>query len=162
MIPDCYGPSRLVQYWLFREKLPLECWSTLNMEMSLPDLTLGSYLLLFSLTLLLEFGIYWAILRRQRKLADIAVSSVCLNIATHPAVTFLFPVLAVRQQATTAVYITQAEIFAPLVEALLLYFVFSLPARTSLLASLTANLVSWGVGLAILRTMETGLWRIWL
>lgn len=108
------------------------------------------YLSLFSLTYALETPIYFLGLRKYSKLRQILFISLVLNLATHPIVCFLFPVLADILRMNYDQYLILAEVFAPLVEFLLLRFVFKFSMQRSLLVAVAANLVSWLIGSRIL------------
>jgi hypothetical protein len=106
----------------------------------------------------LEWPIYsWALLqKRQSGTGPLplpvrsAIASAILNLATHPFIYLVIPILMAHFQSTYLTYLTVSEVFAPAIEALLLWHLWSIPAGKSIFFSLVANLFSWGAGLKIL------------
>ena len=143
----CYSPYSVIQYWVARPTLDEECLALLSAPTWIPDLPLSEYLLYFIITCALEAPFYMAMrqISWQRRVAAIFI----LNIATHPLVTFFWPVFLDRWDFTTAGMITTAELFAPLTESLILWLGFKVPAARAFLFAFLANLVSWGLGLYV-------------
>jgi hypothetical protein len=87
--------------------------------------------------------ICWAFRRREPRLYRRAALAFFANLATHPAVCFLFP-MVIRSALGAFV---AAEVWAWSVEAVFYRFVLpSVAWRTSLLFSLIANLASIALG----------------
>ncbi len=144
---SCFGPLSLVEYWFAPQTLRLECWSALNIEMDPTSPGAGEYLALIAITLALEFVVYFLFLKKRFVFFKVVRVNLFLNLATHPLVTFLFPLLIAKAQMSVAGYITAAEIFAPLVETILLVFLFRIPLALAAVSSFLANLTSWALGL---------------
>ncbi|MEQ1875028.1 MAG: hypothetical protein ABL958_00185 [Bdellovibrionia bacterium] len=143
----CYTPYSVIQYFVARPTLHEECNMLLSAPTWLPDMPLSEYLLYLIITCGLEAPFYMSIrsLSWQKRVAAIFI----LNIATHPAVTFLWPVFLDKYDFTTAGMILTVETFAPVTEALILIFGFRVKPATAILVAFLANLVSWGLGLYV-------------
>jgi hypothetical protein len=111
-----------------------------------------TYLELFATTCALEAVIYWpafAWLQPASKWSTRTKAILGVNLATHPAVVFLLPLLAARLEISYACYLASAEIFATVIEALLLRWVFRFSMQTAFIVSIVANLFSWWIGLSL-------------
>lgn len=100
----------------------------------------------FLKTILLEFPLYYLFLKNIRSLKEILLMGLILNLATHPIIFLVMPPLLNTLQFSYLNYLIIAETFAPVVEALILSLFYKLSWRRSLLAALTANIVSWTIG----------------
>src|SRR5690349_20873644 len=91
---DCYGPVALSQYFLGSTA----CESVLSSpsQTSIPPFFI--YLGLFALTCCLEYPIYKFFLRGH----PLVLRVLLINLATHPAVVFVFPLVASYLSATVA------------------------------------------------------------
>jgi len=84
-------------------------------------------------------------------LPKIALASLVVNLASHPAVYFLFPRIADEYGITFGWYVLYAEVFAVAIEGLLLWRVFRVKAMAAFSISLAVNLCSWLIGGEVLR-----------
>jgi hypothetical protein len=73
------------------------------------------------------------------------------NLATHPIVFFLIPRLVDHFNGRFVDSLVIAEVFAPVVEALLLWKLLRLSAGRATLTSMAANLCSWSVGVYLIK-----------
>jgi hypothetical protein len=105
------------------------------------------YVPFFFKTYALELPIYYLFLRKTRDFLQILNADLVLNLATHPIVFFIIPMVLAVFQATYMQYLFIAEIFAPVTEALILYYFFKLSLRRAFAAAILANLFSWSVGI---------------
>ena len=105
------------------------------------------YLPFFLKTFVLELPIYFLFLRTLKNVPVILKMNTVLNLATHPVVFFIIPLILTQLNATYLHYLVVAEIFAPLVEALVLFKVYKISLGRAVLAALCANLFSWSVGI---------------
>jgi hypothetical protein len=108
-----------------------------------------SYLGIFTLTVALEFPVYFAFLiglnsPDRRRLLPLLKTCVTLNLATHPLIYLAFPTLFLA--STYKSYLVAAEIFAPTFEAMLLATVFKRHWVLAIAAAISANLFSWWLG----------------
>lgn len=111
------------------------------------DTTLGKYLFVFLLTCLFESLFYFPIGKKQKVSNSKIVEQVLLlNSVTHPLVFFVFPYFLDRQGSDLFTYIWSAELFAFLVEAVLLKVRYRYSWTWALRASGLANLFSWTLG----------------
>lgn len=69
-----------------------------------------------------------------------------LNLATHPVVFILIPIILTQFEANYLNYLVVAEIFAPLTEALILVYFYKIKFNRAFFAAIAANLFSWSVG----------------
>jgi hypothetical protein len=142
----CESPLQIVQYFSGAESLDPLCRLTLMQTTELYDLSFKAYLPLFLLTCLFEAPFYFIFLRGRSFTSRLSALLLC-NLATHPIVCFVIPKLAERFQLTLASELAIAEIFAPAIEALLLWKVWRMRLTTALIAAVLANLFSWWVGI---------------
>jgi hypothetical protein len=162
MVPEsCYSPWGLVHYYLSSLSdptlgstiCPIICKEALETMSEIPpNVTLGAYLVIFGLTCLLESPFYfWTVRDKQQKgkaLLKSGLGSVLLcNLATHPAVYFLFPLFGANFALRYVDVLMLAEIFAPIVEALVLILVWKISWKRAFIGMVAANLFSWWVGI---------------
>ena len=141
---SCYTPSDIIRY--FFHSVP-ECRELLESKDLVPEIGLLTYLQAYGWTYALEAPIYLAVGRHlKRSWGGLFFQVFALNLATHPIVTFVIPRLLVRFGTPFYAYISVAELFAPVVEALLLRYWARYPWKWALLASCFANLISWWIG----------------
>ena len=100
----------------------------------------------FLKTFILELPIYYVLLRRLKSGLKVLEINLLVNLATHPFIFLLLPVLLSKTEATYLDYLLTAEVFAPAVEALLLAKAYKIPPWLSVLAAVAANLFSWSIG----------------
>src|SRR4051812_41063652 len=117
MIDSCLTPLDLATHFLTRGMGDPVCSIALDSAPAAPSFEAGSYLVVFALTCALEFPFYLAALRSWRKGA---LAALALNLATHPVIVFAMPWLVSRLEGTSAESLLCSELFAPLVEAILL------------------------------------------
>lgn len=147
MIEICYQPDDVINYFFSRHKLNLICEIALVNRASFAELTLIGYLRLFALTVLLETPVYWIVLGGTKKqLARFIKAILTVNVATHPAVSFLFAHFASRHGWSEIQYITLAEGFAFVAEALILGVYFKYSWWRAIVGAFLANLASWWLG----------------
>ncbi len=105
-----------------------------------------AWLVAFGLTVAIEVPVLAWLGRRAEPSARRRTALVLFaNLASHPAVWFVFPALPLAWALTTAL----SETWAWLVEAALYRLTFArVRTREALLLSLAANLASFGTGLA--------------
>lgn len=145
------------------------CFNYLNSTVVIDPVGALTYIKYFLTTLFLEFPIYYWLLRNQtlilsknlgqrlpqsflrfNQLRKIIVTSILINLATHPIVFFVFPYMSGKGDWTFTTYLLVAEVFAPIVEAVILKFLFKLPVQKAAMAAILANLFSWTVGVLLL------------
>lgn len=134
----CFSPLSLALSYLHPDSVSMICASFLSVPTSPSGIALPYYLFLFALTFLLELPFY----RSVR-------TTLILNLATHPAVIWLFPYLFEGQERRTMVL--WAELFAILLEFVLLFKLFRYPWKRALGLTLVANLFSWWAGQYLVR-----------
>jgi len=146
MTADCVSPLSLWLSFTSSPSLRLACQVILEGTTEATHMPFQQYLVFFMLTCLMEGPIYWwatpHILSPLRRIFVIF----WVNIATHPVVTWVFPLLFSRLHRPNRETILTSELFAPVIEALMLKFQFKLPWHRALLASGVANLLSWWGG----------------
>jgi hypothetical protein len=112
-------------------------------------LSIQEYAQLFGLTFALEVPVYHAVCRRTRTYFgswSLAGRVFLLNLLTHPLVCFGFPSFAARAGIEGGTSLALSEVFAVLMEGLVLSCLWELPMRRALAGALVANLASWWVG----------------
>lgn len=140
---DCITPWYLI--WnLFNAH---QCSEIYGLTTLTEPFSFVEYLPFFLKTLVLELPIYFLFLRRLKSIPTILKLNTLANLATHPIVFFIIPIALMQLNGTYLNYLVTAEIFAPLVETLILYKVFKLSPSRSFAAALCANLFSWSVGI---------------
>ena len=140
---ECLTPWYLI-YNLFANNACSEIYSS-----GLPSetMTLKDYLPYFLKTFILELPIYALILKSQQNFTKNLAATSLLNLATHPIIFILFPmVLPKLGDFNYLNYLVAAEIFATVVEALLLIKVFKLKIGWAVVSAAAANLFSWSLG----------------
>lgn len=105
----------------------------MSVPVSEPPVLLSRYLLLFALTYFLEWPFYRS-----------PVKTLVLNLATHPAVIFLFPYLFLGHE--TRFMVLWAELFAIGLEFAILWRYYRYLLFRSLKLAVAANLFSWWLG----------------
>ena len=127
--------------------LDLECTVLLSSAEAPIPMSFTTYATTFVLTCGLEALVYLPILLlKKNKLARSLALVLILKLATHPLVTFVFPVAGAALGLGTAAAIIIKESFAPLVEALILRRGSNLSWTASAALAVTANLFSWWLG----------------
>ncbi len=144
----CYNPYSIFEYFLRPATLSDACQMLLSSSTWLPLMNYKEYALLFAMVCALEAPLYLNIqsLSWRKRFAAL----VGLNLATHPAITFLLPALLNNYGFSTAGLILTTETLAFLVEAFILYFAFKVGAKTAFVFALLANLFSWSFGLYLI------------
>lgn len=137
---DCITPWNLAINLLHEHR----CQFIYDSPVTNDPFALLDYLPYFLKTFLLELPIYLLLLRGLKSLRQILLINLVVNLATHPIVFFGIPLLLIN--GTYLQYLIIAEIFAPAVEAWLLFQIFKIRPGRAILAALLANLFSWGVG----------------
>jgi hypothetical protein len=146
MLEVCQTPATLVQFFFAKASLSPECLWALLVGPRPRSTTLGEYALVYFFTCLIEFPFYWLGLRNRCGLVKIAWVTLVLNLATHPLIYFLFPLLVFRLHGGSYQSLLASEVFAPVVEAMLLYGITRLNVITVVASSVVANLCSWWIG----------------
>ena len=140
---ECLTPWHLI-YNLFADNACAEIYSS---GLPTDPLTFTDYLPYFLKTFILELPIYALILKSQQSFGKTLAANSLLNLATHPIIFILFPIILPKLGEFNYLnYLVAAEIFAPLVEAILLAKVFKLKIGWAVVSSVAANLFSWSVG----------------
>lgn len=135
----CYYPWNLLSY---------ECGLVLGTEVGQNHATLLFYLGIFLLTCSLESIFYFISAKTQKlKNSKIIEQILVLNLATHPIVFFIFPLVLEKTGSRIFTYIWTAELFAFAIEAILLKFRYRYSWTVAILTSSLANLFSWSVGI---------------
>ena len=141
---DCLGPTALMEFLLTPERLDIQCASLLLLPVSTPNL--HNYLKLFLITCAMEAPVYALVMRKYKfKPSKVLCVVVILNIATHPFVNFLLPVILKKITAdpTFAMQLLAGEIFAPVIEGLLHWRLTKLTAIGAITTAAIANILSW-------------------
>ncbi len=109
-----------------------------------------SYLEVFALTCLLEAPIYWFAFRNEKwsALKKLGVLF-ALNLATHPFIYFVVPQIIMLLNGKVFQSVLVSEIFAPVMEGILLYWLRKDFFWGSLGFAIATNLVSWWIGALI-------------
>lgn len=145
MLQQCVTPPLIWQFFSGDSGISLACQSLLMFPTEATRMGVWTYLGVFVLTCVLETPFYFygltGLPARRRGLAIFA-----LNLATHPLVTWGWPFLFAKLGRSYGELVLASEIFAPLVEMLILHFAFHQSWRRSALVAIAANLFSWWVG----------------
>jgi hypothetical protein len=150
----CFTPPNVILGLVEPGALEGVCAAIQNDEASATSTAFPVYVAVFAVNALLEAPAYGfaGYLNKQAPVA-ILRQILVLNIATHPAVFYLFPLLASRLGWTLLTLTGASEAFAIVVEAALLKLVWNFSWLAAAFASLAANLTSWWVGAYL---MEAG------
>ena len=139
----CLTPWFLV-YNLFADNA---CSEIYNSGLPTDPISFTEYLPYFLKTFILELPIYAILLKSQQSFAKTLTANTLINLATHPFIFILLPILLVKSDSINYLnYLTIAEVFAPSVEALILFKIFKLPLKNAVISAFLANLFSWSVG----------------
>lgn len=103
------------------------------------------YAKILAATLALEFPLYWLFFRSMGWKKVVALTFV-VNLASHPLVTFAWPLLIQKMGWSFGHFILAAELFAPIVETLIIRYGWKISWKRSILAAFVANLLSWTMG----------------
>jgi hypothetical protein len=122
------------------------CDSLYETVLSITHYSFTEYIPFYLKTFFLELPIYYFFLRHFKPASKIILLTAVINLATHPFIFLVLPNLFSKYSLTYLPYLLTAETFAPLVEAGLLIY-FKVSWRTAMMASISANLVSWTIGL---------------
>ena len=140
---DCITPWNLL--WnLFNAH---QCSEIYELTTLTEPFSFTEYLPFFLKTFALELPIYFLFLQTLKNIPTVLKINAVLNLATHPIVFFVIPIILAYLGATYLHYLAVAEIFAPLIEALILFRIYKLSLGRSLTAAICANLFSWSVGI---------------
>ncbi len=148
----CFSPPGLIIDLLMPLNSSIECQEILNLVSEIPEFSFRVYFKYFFYTCLLESSFYFAAVtsssKSNRPLWQRYLSTVILcNLATHPIVCFGIPWLVSLFQGTYRESLSIGESFAPLIEGLLLVYVWRVPRTPAWILSILANLFSWWVGI---------------
>ena len=149
MLNYCYSPLSLLISYLHSESMNTSCRVLLEDTTPPANLALWMYLGLFAMTCLLEAPIYWLGLQRQLGVRKTIGAIFLVNLATHPAVTWIFPWIFAQTSLLTRDYLLVSEFFAIVVEAALLIRPFRISVNWAFFISCCANLFSWWTGLYV-------------
>lgn len=135
----CYYPWNLLSY---------ECGLVLETSILRSQSSLLFYLGIFLMTCALE-SIFYFIFGKIQKLTtpNILQQILILNLATHPIVFFFFPYILEKAGSDIFTYIWTAELFAFVVESLILKVRYRYSWMIAILTSGLANLFSWSIGI---------------
>lgn len=145
----CTDPVQLAMVLLGTRGATPECVTYLLEIPSPPSLSVEQYGLLFGLTLALEAPVYhWVSKRTKSYLGSWSLAGrvFLLNLLTHPLVCFGFPSFAQKAQIPYGVSLALSELFAVLLEALVLNCVWHIKMGRALFAAFVANITSWWLG----------------
>ena len=135
---ECLTPWKLVLN-LFT---PHECSEIYQLTTLAEPFTLMQYLPFFLKTLLLELPIYYLFFRTLKSIPKILQINFLVNLATHPIVFFIIPMILMKLNGNYLNYLVTAEVFAPLVETLILVYYFKFSLRSAIATAICANLFS--------------------
>lgn len=147
MSPSCFSPPDVVGMLVHANGVSSSCMARLMNDPVVPDISFAQYFLYFSLTCILEAPIYWLAARRFGKGSkEILLLILGLNLATHPIVVFVMPRISLMLGQSSLFDVSSSEVFAPVVEALLLWRVGRFPMVWAIPVAIAANLCSWWLG----------------
>lgn len=152
----CFSPLSLVIAFFRPAHLDPICAAVLFEQTHPAYVRLARYLIYFSATCVLEAPFYWVAsagrqtLTTGRRVAQIII----LNLATHPAVTWLFPAIFSAMNRPYRDTLFFSESFAWIVEALILRFAYKYEPARAVVASISANLFSWWAGLYLIEALR--------
>jgi hypothetical protein len=119
----------------------------LNSAAEVPRVSFSIYLLVFLLTCLLESPFYFFLLKSYKPFYRQPLLALFIaNLSTHPMVCFGIPALVAHYGGSYGVSNSIGEVFAPTLEALLLWRVWKVPAAQAIAGAIVANVFSWWVG----------------
>ena len=142
---SCVDPIQVLSSFL----TVTPCTEELQEAMLPFSLSTIEYAKMLTATLLLELPFYHWFLRSKKSFRESAKADLVLNLATHPLVIFVIPLLVVSQHGNFRSFIIIAELFAPLVETVLLHLIWKIPMKRAFAAAFIANLASWWIGTLI-------------
>ncbi len=145
-LADCYYPFSVIQFLLTQNATEI-CQNAYSSIVLFQDFSFLNYLKYFLITCFLESFIYLvAAFYKKINFKTSFMQIFILNLATHPLVILVFPLIFQKMNGPLISYILIAELFAIYVEFLLLQYFFKYNRMTSLILSIAANLFSWTFG----------------
>ncbi len=148
---SCNSLWHLFVHYLFNDIEQLLCQIVLDQPVSSFRISFLTYLKIFGLTNLLEWPFYAFFLKRWGVSLKKSIGIVLiLNLATHPIVCFVWPALGQAVGASYGQYIIFSEIFAPLIEAVILARLLKKSYVDCFWIALFCNLISWNIGVFLL------------
>ncbi len=121
------------------------CSGVLSVLVTSTEATPVMYLQYFLSTFALELPVY-SLFLQSKGIKKVLAYTFVLNLLTHPIIFFAFPFLLEKMSATYGIYLLCAEVFAPLVEGIVLSRLAQISLRKSLAIAVVANLFSWWAG----------------
>ncbi len=150
MLEACTTPLGLILFQFGALETTTNCAEVFQTPVTPTPFDLVEYLKYFLWTLGLELPLYYFMLSNLAKLKRLQLS-LLVNIATHPIIFFVFPLILSHWNLTYRDYLLSAEIFAPLVEGFIIWKLFKSNPGRAFSAALSANLISWWLGVLILQ-----------
>jgi hypothetical protein len=146
MSAGCVAPIAVLRSLAGDPSLDLVCRMLLEDAVQPTQMGLGFYLVIFATTCFLEAPFYYWFTHKSLRLSKQIEMILVVNLATHPFVTWVFPLLFLKLQSSFGEYVIAAEIFAPVTEALLLRLVYKQSWQRASFTAFIANLFSWWIG----------------
>ena len=146
----CGSIVDLYRYFFDPGPLSFECYNTLRSLAGRINIGGVEYFKLFVSTVALEAVFYvfgFFVFTRKLEWSKILSAILLGNVLTHPVVCLVLP--KILASMPYGYYLLIAEVFAPVVEAIVLRR-FGLSWTASLLTSFAANLFSWNFALVFL------------
>jgi len=107
-------------------------------------LYLDPFVLAYALTLLVEIPLLYLVTRKRAKASLILATGIIMNTCTLPVVWFILP-----GWLEGGAYVLVSEVFAVVIEFVIIRFILSLDSRTAFLGSFLANMGSFLFGILI-------------
>ncbi|MGZ3690094.1 MAG: hypothetical protein ACXVAX_01235 [Pseudobdellovibrio sp.] len=140
---DCLTPWDLVHHFIQSQP---QCVDVYGAAPPSDSIGLTEYLPFLLKTLILELPMYYLLLKKVKSFKEVLIINLFVNLATHPIIFIAMPPLLNAFHFSYLSYLLIAEIFAPVVEALIINKYYKVNAGRAWAASIIANLVSWSIG----------------
>jgi hypothetical protein len=146
---ECLAPDTVFDFFANRS-VELDCKIMLSSVESGSAMALNEYLRVFGWTCGLEAVVYLPLLLLKKNgFGRSLLVVIAANIATHPLITYVFPIVFESIGLGVASSVVMKELFAPLVETLVLRRFTNLTWLESATVSFGANFFSWWAGSAL-------------
>jgi hypothetical protein len=141
----CFLPIEVINYFFHSSFFSSNCNDVLTLNAMVPKINFSLYIFIFLLTCFLESSFYLILIKNQSLKKKLLALLIC-NLATHPIVSFVIPWIFSKMSKTYGESLMIGELFAFIVELVLLKVLWQQKWLNSFVISFLANLFSWSLG----------------
>jgi hypothetical protein len=141
----CMLPFEVINYFFQSIFFSSDCSDVLALNAMVPKINFILYLFIFLLTCFLESFFYLSLIKNICLKKKLLALLIC-NLATHPFVSFGIPWIFSKMSKTYGESLMIGELFAFIVELVMLQVFWQQNWLNSFVISFLANLFSWSLG----------------